>query len=82
MGAAETVAVYGATGHTGRFVVAELLRRGFVPVLVGRDAARLEMLAKEPGGAAARPPRWTTRPPWIGPSPERRPSSTAPGRSR
>jgi dihydrofolate reductase len=28
------VAVYAATGHTGRFVVAELLRRGFVPVAV------------------------------------------------
>jgi len=36
------IAVFGATGHTGRFVVAELLRRGCVPVLVARDAARLE----------------------------------------
>jgi NAD(P)-dependent dehydrogenase (short-subunit alcohol dehydrogenase family) len=32
--AGPVVAVYGATGHTGRFVVAELLRRGFVPVAV------------------------------------------------
>ncbi len=38
---ARTVAVFGASGHTGRFVVAELLRRGFVPVAVGRDAGRL-----------------------------------------
>lgn len=36
-----TVAVFGAAGHTGRFVVAELLRRGFTPVAVGRDAGRL-----------------------------------------
>jgi short subunit dehydrogenase-like uncharacterized protein len=31
------VAVFGAAGHTGRFVVAELLRRGMTPVAVGRD---------------------------------------------
>jgi hypothetical protein len=36
-----TVAVYGATGHTGRFVVAELKRRGFDVIRIGRDAARL-----------------------------------------
>ncbi|WP_035804414.1 saccharopine dehydrogenase NADP-binding domain-containing protein [Kitasatospora mediocidica] len=41
------VVVYGATGHTGRFVVAELRRRGFATVLSGRDAARLEALAAE-----------------------------------
>ncbi|MGO4221212.1 trans-acting enoyl reductase family protein [Lysobacter sp. TAF61] len=35
------VAVYGASGHTGAFVVAELLRRGLGVVAVGRDAARL-----------------------------------------
>ncbi|WP_336319892.1 saccharopine dehydrogenase family protein [Streptomyces lavendofoliae] len=45
----KTVAVYGAYGHTGRFVVAELTRRGFVPVLVGRDADRLKDLAYETG---------------------------------
>ena len=33
--------VYGAAGHTGRFVVDELLRRGLTPVLAGRSAARL-----------------------------------------
>jgi short subunit dehydrogenase-like uncharacterized protein len=37
----KTVAVYGATGHTGRFVVAELKRRGLGVVRIGRDAARL-----------------------------------------
>ncbi|MEL1265351.1 saccharopine dehydrogenase family protein [Pseudoxanthomonas putridarboris] len=41
-----TVAVYGAYGHTGRFIVAELLRRGWTPILCGRDAARLEALAE------------------------------------
>jgi hypothetical protein len=43
------IAVYGAYGHTGRFVVAELLRRGFVPVACGRDAARLQELAATTG---------------------------------
>ncbi|GAA4381946.1 saccharopine dehydrogenase NADP-binding domain-containing protein [Nocardioides caricicola] len=33
--------VYGATGHTGRFVVDELLRRGLTPVVAGRSAERL-----------------------------------------
>ncbi|QWF81182.1 saccharopine dehydrogenase family protein [Amycolatopsis sp. CA-230715] len=35
------VAVFGAYGHTGRFVVAELFGRGFVPLASGRDAAKL-----------------------------------------
>ncbi|MFD9503322.1 saccharopine dehydrogenase family protein [Streptomyces sp. NPDC060035] len=38
------VAVLGAYGHTGRFVVAELLRRGMTPVLVGRDRHKLDAL--------------------------------------
>lgn len=37
----ERVMVYGATGHTGRFVVDELLARGLTPVLAGRSAERL-----------------------------------------
>jgi len=37
----EPVLVYGASGHTGRFVVDELLRRGLAPVLAGRSADRL-----------------------------------------
>jgi hypothetical protein len=41
MAAGQTVTVYGAYGHTGRFVVAELRERGFVPRLSGRDADRL-----------------------------------------
>lgn len=39
------VTVYGAYGHTGRFVVAQLLKRGWEPVLSGRDAARLKMMS-------------------------------------
>lgn len=38
------ITVYGAYGHTGRFVVAELCRRGWTPILSGRDAARLAAL--------------------------------------
>ncbi|GAB2859553.1 saccharopine dehydrogenase NADP-binding domain-containing protein [Myroides odoratimimus subsp. xuanwuensis] len=33
--------MYGANGHTGRFVVDELVRRGLTPVLAGRSAERL-----------------------------------------
>jgi NAD(P)-dependent dehydrogenase (short-subunit alcohol dehydrogenase family) len=36
-----SVLVYGAYGHTGRFVVAELIDRGFVPVVAGRDPDKL-----------------------------------------
>lgn len=44
------IAVYGAYGHTGRFIVAELLRRGWMPILCGRDAARLATeVARHPG---------------------------------
>ncbi|CAM3551142.1 saccharopine dehydrogenase NADP-binding domain-containing protein [Kibdelosporangium persicum] len=36
-----TIAVYGATGHTGKLVLAELARRDLDAVLVGRNAERL-----------------------------------------
>ncbi|MGW4476532.1 saccharopine dehydrogenase family protein [Nonomuraea sp. NPDC004354] len=55
MGSGHTVAVFGAYGHTGRFVVAQLLERGFVPVLSGRDADKLKMLAASESGLEARP---------------------------
>lgn len=45
MNPSERVLVYGATGHTGRFVVEELLRRGLTPVLAGRSAEGLTALA-------------------------------------
>lgn len=47
------VAVYGASGHTGRFVVAELRERGYVPLLLGRDRDKLLALA---AGEARRAP--------------------------
>jgi short subunit dehydrogenase-like uncharacterized protein len=37
----KAVAVYGAGGHTGRFVVNEALRRGLPVLAIGRDASRL-----------------------------------------
>lgn len=46
MKTAKNVMVYGAAGHTGRFVVDELLRRGLTPVLAGRSAARLATVAE------------------------------------
>ncbi|WP_217237997.1 trans-acting enoyl reductase family protein [Streptomyces sp. AC555_RSS877] len=49
------VAVFGAYGHTGRFVVAELRARGFVPVLSGRDADKLRALAASEPGLDVRP---------------------------
>lgn len=55
MGPGQKVAVFGAYGHTGRFVVAELLDRGFVPVPVGRDAERLREVAASAPGLEARP---------------------------
>jgi hypothetical protein len=33
------VAVFGAAGHTGQFVVVELLRRGIAPIAIARDPA-------------------------------------------
>ncbi|RKF25373.1 saccharopine dehydrogenase family protein [Micromonospora globbae] len=45
MESGQVVAVFGAYGHTGRFVVTELRDRGFVPLLVGRDAGKLRALA-------------------------------------
>jgi Saccharopine dehydrogenase NADP binding domain len=45
------VAVYGATGHTGRFVTAELLRRGIFPLLCGRDERRLDAIANNTPGS-------------------------------
>jgi short subunit dehydrogenase-like uncharacterized protein len=39
------VAVFGATGHTGRFVVAELVRRGILPIAIARNPASLAATA-------------------------------------
>ncbi|MFC5002158.1 saccharopine dehydrogenase NADP-binding domain-containing protein [Dactylosporangium cerinum] len=47
----KNVAVYGASGHTGRFVVAELAARGYTPLLLGRDRDKLLAL----GAGTTRP---------------------------
>jgi short subunit dehydrogenase-like uncharacterized protein len=46
------IAVYGASGHTGRFVILDALRRGLPVVAVGRSADRLT--AEVPAAAARR----------------------------
>ena len=46
------IAVYGATGYTGRLVAAELQRRGLEHVLCGRSRERLRALAGELGSEA------------------------------
>lgn len=55
MSTTAAVVVYGATGHTGRFIVAELRRRGLSIVVSGRNAAQLEALAGEWPGVVVRP---------------------------
>jgi short subunit dehydrogenase-like uncharacterized protein len=47
-----TIAVYGATGYTGRLVTDELVRRGLDFVLGGRNAEKLRGLSQEHGGGA------------------------------
>jgi len=55
MTATGPVAVYGATGYTGRLVVAELVRRGIETVVCGRSPGRLHAVADAHGGLDARP---------------------------
>ncbi len=50
-----TVAVYGAYGHTARFVIDELGRRGFGLILSGRDEERLLALGNDLPGVPIRP---------------------------
>jgi short subunit dehydrogenase-like uncharacterized protein len=49
------VVVYGAYGHTGRFVTAELCRRGLVPILSGRDPEKLAAFGAEHPDLELRP---------------------------
>ena len=46
---AAPIAVYGASGYTGRLVAAELGRRGLECVLAGRNRAKLEIVAEDAG---------------------------------
>ena len=50
-----TVAVVGAYGHTGRFVIAELRKRGLIPMLSGRDANKLHAIGTTNPGLDLRP---------------------------
>ena len=43
----QAVTVFGAYGHTGRFVVAELYKRGWKTILSGRNAEKLNQVAAE-----------------------------------
>ena len=49
-----TVVVFGAAGHTGRFVVSELRRRGLTAILSGRDAAKLKAVVEAHPGSETR----------------------------
>jgi hypothetical protein len=40
------IVVFGASGHTGRFIVSELARRGLMTILAGRDPDKLRALHK------------------------------------
>ena len=51
----KTLTIYGAYGHTGRFVVSELRKRGWMPILSGRDADKLKAIAAEHPGLEIRP---------------------------
>ncbi|WP_433661400.1 saccharopine dehydrogenase NADP-binding domain-containing protein [Nocardia sp. CA-128927] len=42
----KTIAIYGATGITGGYLLTELRRRGLTPILVGRNAARIRAAAE------------------------------------
>jgi hypothetical protein len=48
------IAVYGAYGHTGQFVVRELLSRGLRPLICGRDLNKLTQLSSRYSGLEAR----------------------------
>ena len=48
------IAVYGASGYTGRLISAELGRMGADFVLAGRDLAKLERVAADVGGPPVR----------------------------
>jgi short subunit dehydrogenase-like uncharacterized protein len=48
------ITVFGGAGHTARFVAAELHRRGWAPILCGRDATKLKDLESAYPGMAIR----------------------------
>lgn len=54
MTTSERVLVYGGYGHTGHFVVEELLRRGLTPVVAGRSPAKVEAYVANRRGVEGR----------------------------
>jgi NAD(P)-dependent dehydrogenase (short-subunit alcohol dehydrogenase family) len=48
------ITVFGAYGHTGRFVVSELCKRGWTPILSGRDHAKLSAVGDAHQGLEVR----------------------------
>jgi short subunit dehydrogenase-like uncharacterized protein len=50
----QTIAVFGASGHTGRFIVAQLLCRGFAPLAIGRDITKLREAGFQASGVLIR----------------------------
>jgi hypothetical protein len=54
MFSSRAVTVFGAYGHTGRFVVSQLRQRGWTPILSGRDANKLNATAAEHPGSEVR----------------------------
>jgi NAD(P)-dependent dehydrogenase (short-subunit alcohol dehydrogenase family) len=55
MSSNQIVTVFGAYGHTGRFVVSELYKRGWTPILSGRDPDKLNALGDVHPGLDLRP---------------------------
>jgi short subunit dehydrogenase-like uncharacterized protein len=43
------ILIYGAYGHTARFIIEELIARGFVTILSGRDHKRLQAVSSDYG---------------------------------
>jgi short subunit dehydrogenase-like uncharacterized protein len=50
----KAILVYGANGHTGRFIARELIEQGLVPILSGRNRAGLEAASAAHGGLEVR----------------------------
>ena len=44
---ANELAIYGAYGHTGKFIVSQLCTQGFNPVLIGRNKEKLIELKQQ-----------------------------------
>jgi len=51
----KAVTVFGAYGHTGKFVVAELMKRGYTPILSGRSIDKLNETGISYPGLEIRP---------------------------